>query len=150
MDGRLSFLNESASFRRIDLHWCLTFEPAKANPLALKPKENAADSARILAQLQRTATILEAHLGPDLGLKLLEKERAFQFFSYLFNLESWAADDCLAADEGVDRQIVKSPVSWHSDHLRVGRRFVQMFSLTKPPAASRPCLLVWIAGAQRR
>ena len=46
----------------------------------------------------------------------------------------------LTADDGVDRQIVNSPVSWHSDHLTIGRRYVQMFSLKTTPEASRPCL----------
>jgi energy-coupling factor transporter ATP-binding protein EcfA2 len=40
----------------------------------------------------------------------------------------------------VDRQIVKSPVAWHSDHVTVGKRHVQMFSLKATPEASRPCL----------
>jgi type IV secretion system protein VirB4 len=40
----------------------------------------------------------------------------------------------------VDRQIVQSPVTWHSDHLTIGRRYVQMFSLKTTPEASRPCL----------
>jgi type IV secretion system protein VirB4 len=46
----------------------------------------------------------------------------------------------LSADDGVDRQIVQSPVAWHSDHLTIGRRYVQMFSLKTTPEASRPCL----------
>ncbi len=44
------------------------------------------------------------------------------------------------AIRGVDRQIVKNPISWHNDHLRVGRRYVQMFSLKTAPESSRPCL----------
>jgi type IV secretion system protein VirB4 len=40
----------------------------------------------------------------------------------------------------VDSQIVQTPVSWESDHLRIGRRFVQMYSLKTTPEASRPCL----------
>ena len=75
-----------------------------------------------------------------LGLRLLDKNEAFQFFSYLFNLEEWAGRDQLRSDTGVDRQIVKSPVAWHSDHLQVGKRHVQMFSLKTTPEASRPCL----------
>src|SRR6185437_4069009 len=43
-------------------------------------------------------------------------------------------------DTGVDRQIVKCPVSWENDHLRIGNRFVQMYSLKTTPEASRPCL----------
>jgi len=137
---RLSFLNETAGFRRIDLHWCLTIEPSKANKFERKPREQAGDTSRLLADLQKMATILSSNLADSLGLKLLGKAEAFQFFSYLFNLEEWAGDDQLRSDSGVDRQIVKSPVSWHHDHLRVGKRHVQMFSLMTTPEASRPCL----------
>src|SRR6202012_3262577 len=31
------------------------------------------------------------------------------------------------------------PVAWHSDHVQVGKRHVQMFSLRTTPEASRPC-----------
>jgi type IV secretion system protein VirB4 len=140
VNDRLSFLDRTAAFRRIDLHWCLTFEQAVANPFDRKPKDHAADTSHMLTDLQKTATILEAHLGTSLGLTMLAKEQTFQFFSYLFNLEEWAGHDHLRADTGVDRQIVKSPVSWHSDHLRVGKRHVQMFSLQTTPESSRPCL----------
>ena len=76
------------------------------------------DTSRMLADLQKTAMILEGHLGNSLGLRLLDKAEAFQFFSYLFNLEEWSEQDQLRSDTGVDRQIVKSPVAWHSDHLQ--------------------------------
>jgi hypothetical protein len=33
-----------------------------------------------------------------------------------------------------------NPVAWHSDHLRVGKRYVQMYSLKTTPEASRSCL----------
>jgi len=140
VDDRLSFLDKSAGFRRIDLHWCLTLEPPKAAAFARKPKEYDADTTRMLADLEKTATLLEGHLGGPLGLKLLEKNDVFQFFSYLFNLEEWAAGYALTADDGVDRQIVQNPVAWHSDHLTIGRRYVQMLSLKTTPEASRPCL----------
>ena len=140
VDDRLTFLEKTASFRRIDLHWCLTLEPSQAKAFARKPQENTANTSRMLADLQKTATILEGHLGNSLGLRLLDKNAVFQFFSYLFNLEEWAGADRLRADTGVDRQIVNNPVAWHSDHLRVGDRHVQMFSLKTTPEASRPCL----------
>jgi type IV secretion system protein VirB4 len=139
VDDRLSFLEKTAAFRRIDLHWCLTLEPSKAKAFERKPQDNAADTSRMLAELQKTAIILESHLGSTLGLRLLDKGKAFQFFSYLFNLEDWASDDQLRSDTGVDRQIVKNPVAWHSDYLQVGKRHVQMFSLKTTPEASRPC-----------
>src|SRR5216683_719139 len=137
---RLTFLEETAGFRRIDLHWCLTLEPSKIKASERKPQENAADTSRMLAQLEKTATILQSHLGSTLGLHLLPKADVFQFFSYLFNLEEWAERDHLRSNTGVDRQIVKSPVAWHSDYLQVGKRCVQMFSLKTTPEASRPCL----------
>jgi type IV secretion system protein VirB4 len=137
---RLHFLEKTAGFRRIDLRWCLTIEPSRMNAFERKPKENAVDTSRMLAELQKTATIVAGHLGRSLGLRLLDKTEAFQFFSYLFNLEEWTAADHLQSDFAVDRRIVKSPVAWHSDHLEVGKRRVQMFSLKTTPEASRPCL----------
>ena len=140
VSDRLTFLEKTAAFRRIDLHWCLTLEPSKIKAFERKPQENAADTSRILAELEKTAAILQSHLSNTLGLRLLGKSETFQFFSYLFNLEEWAGHDQLRDDTGVDRQIVKSPVVWHSDYLQVGRRHVQMFSLKTTPEASRPCL----------
>jgi type IV secretion system protein VirB4 len=137
---RVKFLNQTARFRRIDLHWCLTIEPDANNPFARKPKEQRPATDRQLFDLEKAATILESHLNDSIGLKLLGKERAFQFFSYLFNLEEWASDARLRSDAGVDRQLVHTPVEWHSDHLRIGRRYVQMFPLINTPEISRPCL----------
>lgn len=110
VDDRLTFLEKTAGFRRIDLHWCLTLEPSKLKAFERKPQENAADSSRMLAELQKAATILGGHLGSLLGLRLLDKADTFQFFSYLFNLEEWASQAQLRDDAGVDRQIVSNPV----------------------------------------
>ena len=137
---RLRFLEQEAGFRRMDIHWCLTIEPSKVKAFDREPKENAPATSRMLGQLEKTATLLAGNLGGLLGLQLLSKDTAFQFFSYLFNLEDWAEQDHLRTNDGVDRQIVKSPVHWDSDHLRIGKRFVQMFSLQMTPEASRPCL----------
>ena len=124
---RLAFLEHNAAFRRIDLHWCLTLEPSKAKAFERTPNDNAIETSRMLADLDKTATLLAGHLGSSLGLSRLGKKEVFQFFSYLFNLEDWAGQDELRGDTGVDRQIVKSPVSWHSDHVQIGKRHVQMY-----------------------
>jgi len=143
---RLTFLDENAGFRRIDLHWCLTLEPSQMKAFERKPSENAADTSRMLSELEKTARLLEGHLGSSLGLRLCGKEQVFQFFGYLFNLEEWAGRGKLCSDTGVDRQIVQSPVAWHSDHVQVGRRQVQMFSLMTTPEVSRPCLFSGLLG----
>jgi type IV secretion system protein VirB4 len=140
VEDRLSFLEASATFRRIDLHWCLTLEPSKANAFERRPQENTAATSRMLAELEKTAALLAGNLGSSIGLRLLGKQGAFQFFSYLFNLQDWAEWGQLRIDTGVDRQIVQATVAWESDHLRIGRRFVQMYSLKTTPEASRPCL----------
>ncbi|MDQ2842454.1 MAG: type VI secretion protein, partial [Acidobacteriota bacterium] len=72
---RLLFLQKNAAFRRIDLHWCLTLEPSKLKTFDRKPQENAIDTSRMLSDLEKTATLLEGHLGTSLGLKLLERTR---------------------------------------------------------------------------
>ncbi len=140
VEERLRFLDQTAAFRRIDLHWCLTLEPSKVKSFERKPEENAAGTSRMLAELQKTATLLAGNLGSSIGLRLLDKQDTFRFFSYLFNLDDWAEQGQLRADTGVDRQIVQAPVSWESDHLRVGKRYVQMYSLKTTPEASRPSL----------
>jgi type IV secretion system protein VirB4 len=140
VEERLRFLETSAEFRRIDLHWCLTLEPSQMKAFERKPQENAARTSRMLAELQKTATLLAGNLSTSIGLELLDKQSVFRFLSYLFNLEDWVDSGDLRGDTGVDRQVVQSPVSWESDYLRIGKRFVQMYSLKTTPEASRPCL----------
>jgi type IV secretion system protein VirB4 len=139
VNDRLSFLNENAGFRRIDLFWCLTVEPSQTNPLDKKPKDAEADNIRRLAMLRKTASILETQISSSIGFRVLNKDEAFPFFSYLFNLEPWADHAALATDTGLDRQIVRSPIAIEGDHLRVGKRYVQMFTLMNNPEVSRPC-----------
>ena len=145
VNERIGFLEKEAGFRRIDLHWCLTIEPPKSQGFERTPKQQEFATTRMLVELEKTATLLAGNLSSLLGLKMVTKQATFQFFSYLFNLEDWAERDVLRADEGLDRQIVKSPVHWESDHLRIGKRFVQMFSLKTSPEASRPCLFSDVA-----
>jgi type IV secretion system protein VirB4 len=140
VDDRVDFLNKTAAFRRVDLHWCLTIEPDAGKLLSRKPTEYRSATDRQLFDLEKAATILEAQMGESIGLKLLGREGTFRFFSYLFNLEEWASQTHLRSDTGVDRQLVSSPVEWHRDYLRVGQRYVQMFSLIDTPEISRPCL----------
>jgi type IV secretion system protein VirB4 len=99
-NDRLAHLQKTAAFRRIDLHWCLTLEPSQAQAFQRKPDENVVDTSRMLSDLDKTATLLEGHLGSALGLRLLGKNEAFKFFSYLFNLEEWASHSELRGGYG--------------------------------------------------
>src|ERR1700729_2619232 len=63
---RLTHLEKTAAFRRIDLHWCLTLEPSQGKAFEQEPQENAVDTSRMLAELEKTATILQSHLGSAL------------------------------------------------------------------------------------
>jgi type IV secretion system protein VirB4 len=137
---RLAFLDATAGFRRISLFWALTIEPDKSTRFEAIPQRNADISARRLADLNKVATLLEAHLQSAIGLRLLDKNAAFAFLSYLANLEDWSERYPLRSEDGIDRQTVHSAISWERDHLRIGKRYVQMFSLTNTPEASRPCL----------
>jgi type IV secretion system protein VirB4 len=105
---RLEQFNSKAGFRRIDLHWCLTIEPSKANSFERRPKEQAGENSRMLAKLDKAATILISNLSSTIGPAQLDKNQAFQFFSYLANLEGWAEADQLRSDSGLDRQIVRA------------------------------------------
>jgi hypothetical protein len=105
VSDRLMFLNQTARFRHIDLHWCLTIEPDTGNPLGRKPKEQRIATDRQLYDLEKAATILESHMSDSIGLKLLDKDQAFQFFSYLCNLEEWASDVRLRSDVHRDHHL---------------------------------------------
>jgi type IV secretion system protein VirB4 len=72
VSDRLEFLEKTAGFRRIDLHWCLTLEPSKMNSFDRKPAENAASTSRMLAELEKTAALLAGNLSSSIDLRLLE------------------------------------------------------------------------------
>ena len=50
VEERLRFLEHSAGFRRVDLHWCLTLEPSQMKAFERKPQENAAHTSLMLAE----------------------------------------------------------------------------------------------------
>lgn len=56
-------------------------EPQQGNPFGLKPKNNADDNTRQLAELLKATAILESISADSISLQLLDKSAAFQFFS---------------------------------------------------------------------
>ncbi len=149
IDDRLDFLEEKAGFRRIDLQWCLTLEPSKLKAFERKPQENAADTSRMLVELQKAATILEGHLGSLLGLRLQDKNATLQFFSYLFNLEEWASQAQLRDDAGVDGRSSAIPSHGIAIICALANAMCRCIPLRprqkhRGPASSPACSL-WIA-----
>jgi type IV secretion system protein VirB4 len=61
--NRLAFLNKTAAFRRIGPSLVLTLEPSRAKAFECRPQDNAINTSRMLVDLEKTATILEFHLG---------------------------------------------------------------------------------------
>jgi type IV secretion system protein VirB4 len=76
VDDRLAFLEKTAGFSRIDLHWCLTLEPPKAAAFSRKPKEHATDTTRMLADLEKTVN----------GNLTIAHEQKYGGFTYTFDI----------------------------------------------------------------
>ncbi len=137
---RIEYLNENARFRRIDLFWCLTLEPTGPKRIRRSPDRQARETARSISSLEKAVEIITSQLGELLGLRVLDQDAVVSFFTYLINLEDWSASRRMISDRGLDRQIATSSVEWHRDHLRIGKRHVQMFTLLDSPAGSKPNL----------
>lgn len=137
---RTTFLDGNAEFRRIELFWAITIEPAKKDSFAskaLSPEQYARQTARLIGQVERVAEAFTTQFADLLHAQLLEKDDVASFFAYLANLESWALDITLSSLERVDQQIVRSSIEWRDDHLRVGNQHVRLFSLIDSPVGSR-------------
>ena len=76
MDDRLAFLEKTAGFRRIDLHWCLTLEPPKVKALRAQAAGDMPPTPRgCWPTLKRRQRLLEGHLGSSLGIEDARQER---------------------------------------------------------------------------
>jgi len=139
VNDRLEFLRQNAGFRRVLLNWCLSIEPDNQNPFQRKPQQFASDNSRVISSLRKTAAILENTLADAIGLRLIARDEAFQLFSQLYNLAPWSENAVPVSDSGIDRQIVRSPLSLEDGFLKIGNRCVRMFSLVNAPEVSRPC-----------
>jgi type IV secretion system protein VirB4 len=137
--NRQAFLERTADFRRIELFWAATVEPEQRNSFAskrLSPEQYARQTARLISQAQRIAETFRTQLSDLLGARLLGQDEIASFFAYLLNLEPWSLEIKLGSPEAVDRQIARSSIEWNDDCLRVGKQYVQLFSLLDSPAAS--------------
>jgi hypothetical protein len=66
----------------------LTFEPELSNPFASKPNDKANENARLPAELQKAASILEMHLNPTSAFSFYRRNRRSSSFANSSTLRS--------------------------------------------------------------
>jgi len=77
-----------------------------------------------------------------LGIRVLSKIHAFQFFRLLGNLDpEIAAAEGLKYDSHVDYYIPSLPLACTSDGIRIGEAKLEILSLKEPPASTFPNVL---------
>ncbi len=81
VNGRLSLLKQTKKFRRMDFHWCLTIERQKLLPSSASRSSRPWTRHACSRGCSSRHHSLVSLLGHSIGMKLLGKDRAFQFFS---------------------------------------------------------------------
>lgn len=87
--------------------------------------------ARACELLSNKAASFVIQLQDTLGVELLDKERAFQFFRQLVNFSPYKQESRLKYDLHLDYFACDSPLECHRDHLRLDDYYVQALSLKK-------------------
>lgn len=99
------------------------------------------DLARARELLRNKAESFVVQLRDSLGIELLDKCAAFQFFRRLVNFTPHKLDARLKYDAHLDYFVSDSALECHRDHLRLDDYFVQTISLKEPPAQTFAHLL---------
>ena len=143
--NRREFLDQKGLYS-IRLYLAVVLEPGaigkKAagsflNKKALRvlTRELEENRERLLAQTQA----FERTIGDLIGLRLLPKADAFQFFRVLANLDHQTARvQKLRHDSHVDFYMTSSPAAPHRDGLRIGHQNVEVLSLRELPSETFP------------
>ena len=103
--------------------------------LRVLTRELEENRERLLAQTQA----FERSIGDLIGLRLLPKADAFQFFRVLANLDrDTARMQTLRHDSHVDFYMTSSATAPHRDGLRIGHQNVEVLSLRELPSETFP------------
>lgn len=135
---RTQFLNSNGGFASIELFWALSVEPDEKTGLNDWDSDQAKNS--YLEMLEKASSVIVEQFSEDLGLKLLGKNEAFSFFSYLSNLEPYSVEREPEADYALDRQLATFGLNWHKDHITLNNRYAKFFSALRAPKSIRPNL----------
>ncbi len=103
--------------------------------LRVLTRELKENRERLLAQTHA----FERSIGDLIGLRLLPKADAFQFFRVLANLDRETAEmQTLRHDSHVDFYMTSSAAAPHRDGLRIGHQNVEVLSLRELPTETFP------------
>jgi type IV secretion system protein VirB4 len=133
---RAEFLRKTAGLGRVELYWCLYIVPTKYKT----PKEKKVNSQKAIRDLRKAAQYLQEQMRDVLPLRPMAGDEVGAFFSYLINLDERVACRKLQSAQHVNRQVVRSNIHWKNDHIRIGRRKAQYFSLLHRPGKTKPNL----------
>jgi type IV secretion system protein VirB4 len=143
--NRREFL-ENQGLYSIRLYLAVVLEPGAVgkkaassflNKKALRvlTRELEENRERLLAQTQA----FERSIGDLIGLRLLPKADAFQFFRVLANLDRETVGmQTLRHDSHVDFYMTSSAAAPHRDGLRIGHQNVEVLSLRELPSETFP------------
>jgi len=92
------------------------------------------DLRRAIELLGNKAESFVVQLRDAIGIELLDKRAAFQFFRRLLNFAPPKLFATLKHDEHLDYFTCDSALECYRDHLRVDDYFVQVLTLKEPPA----------------
>jgi type IV secretion system protein TrbE len=151
VNARNAFLTTAGGLYQIRLVYVILYEPqSMAEGAGWKRSLSNRKVLRVLADtLERNRTVLLGHaeslrrtLGDLLGLRVMEKAEAFQFFRLLANLDpELAGAEQLKFDGHVDYFLPSAPVACVGEGIRIGDADVEVLSLREPPAQTFPNIL---------
>lgn len=134
---RLDYLNsKQPGLFSIRLYFVIMLEPG------LPGRNAAADLQRNRATLIGHIESLQRSVSDLLGLTVLSKGKAFQFFRLLANLDpDVASAERLKYDTHVDFFLPSLTLSCTEDGLRIGDAETEILTLREPPATTFPNVL---------
>ena len=146
VDSRNSHL-KTCGLYTIRIVYVLLYEPASAKlPKGLGTQNlaraMARDRERRRSFLRARADSFVRQVGDLLGLQVVERRKAFQFFRLLINLDpAIAKAESVKSDGRIDYYLPSLPVECRKDGIRIGRADVEVLTMREQPRETFPNLL---------
>ncbi len=143
--------SKAAGLYTVQLFYVFLFEPPTLREQSGFSRTLSSNKVlRVLTdELERNRSILAGHaesfvrnIGDLLGIRILGKGEAFQFFRLLTNFDpEIARAEQLRHDGHIDFYMASSPITCTRDGVRVGEAELEVLSLKEPPQATFPNVL---------